>query len=89
MVDVRDEILKKILDSITITAQGTLQWEGFASSEYSRYLSLLMSGLMLDNNLQSKLHKLRYGFNSENDVFFGHELNSIFKEMKEEKKKGR
>jgi len=86
MADVRDEILKKILDSMTITEQGTIQWQGFASSEYSRYLSLLMSGLMLDNNLQSKLHKLRYGFNSENDVFFGHELNSIFKEMKEESK---
>lgn len=86
MADVRDEILKKILDSMTITDKGVIQWQGFASSEYKRYLSLLVSELMLDNKVQSKLHKLRYGFTSENDVFFGSELNSIFKEMKDEKK---
>lgn len=86
MVDVRDEILKKILDSMTITDKGVIQWQGFGSSEYKRYLSLLVSELMLDKKVQSKLHKLRYGFTSENDVFFGSELNSIFKEMKEEKK---
>jgi hypothetical protein len=86
MVDVRDEILKKILDSMTITDKGVIQWRGFGSSEYKRYLSLLVSELMLDNKVQSKLHKLRYGLTSENDVFFGSELNPIFKEMKEEKK---
>jgi len=84
MVDIRDEILKKILDSMTITDKGVIQWQGFASSEYKRYLSLLMSELMLDNKVQSKLRNLRYYFTSENDVFFGSELNSIFKEMKEE-----
>ncbi len=86
MVDVRDEILKKILDSMSITDQGTIQFQGLASSEYNRHLSLLMSELMLDSKIQSRLHQLRYGFNSENDVFFGYELISIFKEMKEESK---
>lgn len=86
MVDVKDEILKKILDSMTIMPQGAIQWQGFEHSEYERYLLLLMSELMLDSKVQSKLHNLRYYFTSENEGFFGSELNSIFKEMKNESK---
>lgn len=86
MVDIWDEILKKILDTMTITREGVIQWQGFQSSEYKRYLSLLISDLMLDNNFQSKLNSLRYYFTTENDVFFGNELNSIFKAMKQEGK---
>ena len=37
MADVRDEILKKILDSMTITDKGVIQWQGFASSEYREF----------------------------------------------------
>lgn len=71
---------------MTITDKGVIQWQGSASFEYGRYLSLLLLELMLDNKVQSKLQKLRYGFTSENEIFFGNELNSIFENMKNEKK---
>lgn len=86
MTNLYDQILKKILDSMTITKEGVVQWHGFESTEYNRHLSLLISDLMLDNAFQSKLNNLRYYFNSENDVFFGSELTSVFKEMKQESK---
>ncbi len=83
----KDEILKKILDNMTVTPDGVIQLHGHQSSIYHRYLSLLISDLMRDNNLQSKLNSLRYCFTTKNyDVFFGYELNSIFKSMKQENK---
>ncbi|MBI2647413.1 hypothetical protein HYW99_02960, partial [Candidatus Woesearchaeota archaeon] len=84
MTNLYDQILKKILDSMRITKEDTVQWHGTESSEYNRHLSLLISDLMLNRAFQSKLNNLRYYLNPENDVFFGHELLSVFKEMKKE-----
>lgn len=86
MTNLYDQILKKILDSMTITPEGVIQWHGFHGTEYNRHLSLLLSNLMLDNKFQSRLNNLRYYLTSENDIFFGSELTSIFKMMKQENK---
>jgi hypothetical protein len=87
MAAVRDEILKKILDSITVTSEGNISWEGIQDIEYMRYTSLILSELMADSNFEKRLDYLRYSFSNEDDIsLFGDPLTTIFKEMKLEKK---
>ena len=82
MVEVNDEILKKVLENITITPEGNLQWQGNQRSEYKRYLLLLLSDITSNKQFQLRLNKLRYYFGSYNDPFVGFEFHPIFKEMK-------
>jgi len=86
MANIKDEILKKILDSSTVIDSKVIKLPDPRFIEYNRYLILLLSDLMQDQNFQKRLNKLRYYFGLGKDVFLGSELNSIFKEMKQESK---
>lgn len=79
-------MLKKILDNMSVTPEGRIQWHNSQYFEYNHYLSLLLSDLMEDNEFQSRLNPLKYYFTPENCVGFGSELEVVFKEMKLENK---
>lgn len=86
MSNIKDEILKKILDTMSITPEGNLEWHNFRSIEYNHYSQLLLSDLMTDNEFQSRLNSLKYYFTYGSDTFWGDELDSVLKQMKMEKK---
>lgn len=83
MVDPKDSMLEEILDSMIVLEEGTIEFKEMPPLKYNMNLSILLSEIMLDNQFQRKLNKIRYFFTSENDVCLGTELNSIFKELKE------
>ncbi len=86
MINIKDEIVRNILDSMSVTSEGNIEWYNFQSLKYNHYSLLLLSDLMLDNKFRSRLNALRYYFTSGNDTYWGIELTSVFKQMKMENK---
>jgi hypothetical protein len=82
MADVRDEILKKILDSFVVREDGSINVEkGF---ECVRYTPILLSEVMSNDKLNRRLNSLRYLFPTQDDMSaLSSPLSKIFKEMKE------
>ena len=77
-------MLKKILDSMSISSDGIIQWNG-TSPIYDRYLSLLLDP-QLNKDIQLRLKRMRYYFASEGNIFYAPELYPIWAEMKQESK---
>ncbi len=83
MTVIKDELIRRILNSITIVEGDKVQIKGGNILEFQRDLSLLLSELMSDNNFQERLNRIRYFFSDINDgISFGTDFISILKELK-------
>lgn len=82
-INIYDELLRQILDTITIVDDNFKIIGGTRILEFERHLSLLFSELMSDNDLKMKLNHIRYSFGSINNILHDHVLISTFKELKE------
>lgn len=85
MTDIRDEILQKIFNSISISSDGIIQREGSQIVDYRKYVSLLLDPLTEGNNeIHRKLNKMRFHFYSEGNDLQVPDFHPIWAEMKKD-----
>ncbi len=80
--DTKNELIRNILNSFTISDQGAVQWSGEQIGIYRRNINIFYSILLDDLEFSKKLKEKSYSFIPENNIFFGHELLDIFKKIK-------
>jgi len=80
-MNVKDELLKKILDSFTVKGNSIVRGlpQGFG---FERNRAVLISELMSDDNIKKRLNDMKYYCNSDDGIFGGDEVDKVLKKMK-------
>lgn len=88
MSDIKDKIIEEILDATTIDEKGNVTYGDQTFHKYQYYFNLLKSELFHDEEFTRKMNSKRYYIPDlyETTFFVSHNMNSIFKQMKQDNK---